>query len=363
MKLVANIKLLPTPEQAVLLTETLTRCNAACCFVSETAWLEKTFGQFALQKLTYRRIRDEFGLTAQAAVRCIAKVADAYKLDRKTQRFFRDLSAQPYDDRIIRFMAGGNTVSIWTIAGRQKIACVTGEYQRRLLAFRKGEVDLMYVRGKWYIACVCDLPDPDQAEATDVLGIDLGVVNIATDSDGVVHTGDVVEKVRIKHSRRRAGLQKRGTKAAKRRLKKLSGKQRRFQTAVNHIVSKEVVLSAQRSGRAIGLEDLKGIRDRIKARRGQRSRLHNWSFGQLRQFVAYKAQRTGVAVLFVDPRNTSRQCAECGCIDKKNRLSQAIFLCVNCGHEANADINAARNIRDRARAAVNRPECSQALAA
>src|SRR5262249_1969854 len=125
--------------------------------------------------------------------------------------------------------------------------------QRRLLAFRKGEIDLMVVRDKWLIACTCEIDDPALIETTDVLGVDFGIVNIATDSDGKTYTGEAIEKVRAHLSRRRAGLQARATKAAKRRLRKLSGRQRRFQTHSNHVISKAIVETAQR---AIGLEDL-----------------------------------------------------------------------------------------------------------
>jgi putative transposase len=73
-----------------------------------------------------------------------------------------------------------------------------------------------------------------------------------------------------------------------------------------------------------------------------------WSFFQLRSFVEYKAQLVGVPIVLVDPRNTSRTCNVCGHCEKANRKSQAEFLCKHCGHSANADLNAARNIRDRA---------------
>jgi len=92
-----------------------------------------------------------------------------------------------------------------------------------------------------------------------------------------------------------------------------------------------------------------GIRDRIKARRRQRARLHNWAFGQLRQFIAYKAAKAGVPVVFVDPANTSRTCPVCGHVDKRNRRSQAEFCCRRCGHAGPADVIAARNIRAWAR--------------
>lgn len=356
MHLVATIKLKPTPEQTALLSATLERCNAACNALSAQAWKTQAFRQFDLHKLGYRAARQAYGLSAQTAVRCVAKVADAYKLDRKVQRVFRSTAAQPFDLHIFRFV-NEDTISIWTLTGRQKIAFTCGEYQRRLLDFRKGQVALYCRRGKWYLAVNCDVPIETGVMPGDALGVDLGIVNIATDSDGRHYTGALVETVRSKLARRRAGLQKRGTKAAKRRLRKLSGKQRRFQTHTNHVISKALVETAQRSGRAIGLEDLTHIRTRVKARRGQRARLHNWSFGQLRSFIAYKAERVGIPVLFVDPRYTSKGCSMCGTIDDKNRPDQATFSCISCGHSESADLNAARNIR--AKAAVNLPLCSQ----
>ena len=347
MKLVANLKLQPTPEQAELLQQTLERCNAACDWISAQAWEHDTFRQFDLHQLVYRAVREQFELSSQVAVRCIAKVADAYKLDKETPRTFRPLGAQPYDDRIFRFMSD-DRVSIWTLTGRIKIGFVCGEHQRQLLKHRKGEVDLMFVRGHWYIAAVCDFDDPDLLKPEGVLGVDLGIVNIATDSTGEKFSGKDIEAKRERYSQHRAILQKKGTRAAKRRLKKMSGRQRRFQKWVNHNVSCRIVSKAERSQSAISLEDLKHIRARAKANKEQRKRLHNWGFAELRGFIEYKARKAGVPVFVVDPRNTSRQCFVCGHIDKKNRSSQSVFRCVACGHEANADCNAALNIGSRA---------------
>jgi IS605 OrfB family transposase len=349
MKVVAAVKLLPTPSQAESLKATLVRCNQACDWLAEIAWNAGTFGQYALHKVGYAETRARFGLTAQAAVRCIAKVADAYKLDRGTQRHFRSDAAQPYDDRIIRFVKDGSAVSLWTLEGRMAIPIVMGEHQRRLMAYRKGEIDLCLVRGKWILAATCDVPETDEFEAEDWLGVDLGIVALAADSDGTTHSGAEVERKRRHIQKRRRGLQKCGTRGAKRRLRKLAATQGRYQKHTNHVISKALVLDAERTSRGIGLEQLKGIRQRVTARgSNQRARLGNWGFGQLGAFVVYKAKRAGVPVVFVDPRNTSRECAACGCIDKKNRPNQATFNCIGCGHEANADLNAARNIRQRA---------------
>jgi putative transposase len=348
MKLVAALKLTPTREQAACLKATLARCNEACDWLATLAWDTETFGQYALHKIGYVETRRRFSLTAQAAVRCISKVADAYKLDRDTQRHFRPDAAQPYDDRIIRFVKDGRAVSLWTLEGRMVVPIVMGEHQARLMAYRKGEVDLCIVRGKWMLAATCDVPETDEFQAEDWLGVDLGIVSLLVDSDGRAHTGADVERKRRGIQKRRARLQKRGTKGAKRRLRIVSRKQARYQRHTNHCIAKAVVLEAERTGRGIALEQLKGIRARVTARSNQRARLGNWGFGQLGAFIAYKAKRAGVPVCYVDPRNTSRQCAACGCIDKKNRTNQATFRCVSCGHTANADTNAAINIRSRA---------------
>jgi putative transposase len=343
MKLVANLKLKPTHEQEKMLRDTLERCNEACNWLSAQAWEAKVFGQFNLHKLCYHELRAKFEITAQVAVRCIAKVADSYKIDQKVQRTFRKHSAQPYDDRIIRFCAD-DVVSLWVLSGREKIKHVCGDHQRELLKHRKGEVDLMYVRGKWYLAAVCDFDDPKSLTPSGVLGVDLGVVNIATDSMGNQYSGAAVEAKRGYYAKRRTTLQRVGTRAAKKRLSQMSGKQQRFQKHENHCISKAIVSTAERSGLSIALEDLTHIRKQVKARKAQRNRLHNWGFGQLRTFVEYKAMRAGVPVTIIDPRNTSRTCAECGHIDKRNRKTQSEFLCTACGHSNNADRNAARNI-------------------
>ena len=363
MKLVAALKLLPTPAHAACLKATLARCNQACDWLAETAWNTSTFGQYALHKIGYVQTRERFGLTAQAAVRCIAKVADAYKLDRDTQRHFRPDAAQPYDDRIIRFVKDGSAVSLWTIEGRMVVPIVMGEHQARLMAYRKGEVDLCLVRGKWILAATCDVPETEEFEAEDWLGVDLGIVQLAVDSDGKPYSGADVERVRRHQQKRRSGLQKCGTKGAKRRLRKLAGRQARFQKHTNHCIAKAVVMDAERTSRGIALEELKGIRQRVTARSNQRARLGNWGFAQLGAFVSYKAKRAGVPVVFVDPRYTSRQCAACGCIDKKNRTNQATFRCVSCGHTANADSNAAINIRSRALVAQGAVMAPEVLAA
>jgi putative transposase len=353
VKLSAQVKLLPTSEQVQALQHTLATANAACNFASNRAWDTKTFGQFALHRLCYRDIRAHFGLSAQMAVRVISKVADAYKLDRDTRRTFKPAGSIAYDDRLLSWRLTSATVSIWTLAGRLRIPFVCGERQQGLLETRKGESDLQIRKGKFFLSAVCEIDEAPPAETSEALGVDLGIVNIAVDSDGQIHAGSHLNNVRYRYRRLRSRLQAKGTPSARRKLKRLAGTERRFAQAVNHQLSKKLVAKAQDTERAIALEDLSGIRTRTTARRFQRATLHNWSFAQLRMFVEYKAKRAGISVILVDPKNTSRTCPACGHIDKANRKSQSQFSCVVCRFAGLADHIAAVNIARRA--VVNLP--------
>ena len=208
----------------------------------------------------------------------------------------------------------------------------------------KGQVDLVYRGGKFFLYCTAEMPEDAPIEPTDFLGVDLGIVNIAVDSDGNVHSGEAVEKVRRRHQTSRKSRQRKGTKRTKRELKRLSGKEARFRKQENHRISKTIVAVAKGTGRGIALEDLKGIRDRTTVGRRQRNRHSGWSFFQLRSFVEYKAALTGVPVVVVDPRYTSQTCSVCGHCERGNRPTRNLFLCKQCGYSTNADFNSARNL-------------------
>jgi IS605 OrfB family transposase len=244
---------------------------------------------------------------------------------------------------------GPDRVSLLTLEGRVKVAFVVGAYDAGRLELPKGQSDLVYRDGKWLLFVTVDVPDGSPIEPYDFIGVDLGIINIATDSDGNAHSGGDVERIRRKHNLQRKRLQRKGTRGAKKKLKRMRSKEGRFRRHQNHVISKAVVESARRTGRGIALEELEGIRDRVTARGGDaRDRLNGWAFAQLGAFIGYKARLAGVSVVFVDPRNTSRTCAECGHCEKANRKSQGEFLCKGCGHRDHADANAARNIRARA---------------
>jgi IS605 OrfB family transposase len=352
------IKLSPSQEQHQALLETMERFNEACNYASGKAFETCTYGQYYLHHMVYGYLREHYKLSAQMAVRAIAQVSESYKADRKYQHSFKPHSAMVYDQRILSWK-GLDKVSILTLAGRQIIPTRIGDYQEARLDRKVRQSDLILRDSIFYLAVVVDAPEPTPDDPNGYLGVDLGIVNIAVDSDGKTYSGNQVNGLRKRQAKLRGKLQAKGTKATKRLLVKRSRKERRFATNINHTIAKSIVAKAKGTGRGIALEDLRGIRDRITVRHSQRRQHHSWAFRQLRNFIEYKAILAGVVVKLVDPRNTSRTCPVCGCIDKRNRPSQAIFSCVFCGFSSPADTVAAGNISRRV--AVNQPYFSSSL--
>jgi len=345
LKLTVQIKLQPAPEQADALRETLETANAAADRLSQLAWEAKEFRRFPLHKRFYRTIREEFHLTAQVVCLLNAKVADAYKLDKKVQRTFRKHGSIAYDARILSLNLIPSTVSIWTVKGRAKMPFVCGEKQRTLLAYPRGESDLILRNRKWFLNITVEVPEEKEIEAVDVLGVDMGIVNICADSDGNKYSGAKLNKVRHRNRALRRKLQRIGTKSAKRLLKKRSRKEQRFAKDTNHTISRRIVSLAKRTNRMIAVEELTGIRSRVRAGKRERTKLHSWSFAELGGMLDYKAKVAGVPLLRIDPRNTSRRCSKCGHTEKANRKTRDNFVCKSCGHTACADENGAANIR------------------
>lgn len=368
MKLTLQTQLFPSREQAEALEATLRAFNAGADWLAEEAFAARIANKIALQKTHYAALRERFGLSAQMAVRCIAQVCEAYKRDRTKRPHFRPFASMPFDQRMMSFK-GPDRVSLLTLAGRVIVPMIMGRYQAERFTAAKGQCDLVRRRdGKWFLLVTVDLPSGTKTPTTDFLGVDLGVVTIAATSDGDLHSGDGIEACRQRYATSRRSLQRAAAgrtrhgkrpKNIRRKLQRQSGREARFRRDVNHCISKALVATAKGTGRGIALEDLSGIRGRIRLHKRQRARVHGWSFHQLRSFVEYKAQLAGVEVLTVCPRDTSRTCNDCGAVDKANRATQAEFRCRHCGHEDHADINAALNVR--AKALVMSPEVSQKL--
>jgi len=227
-------------------------------------------------------------------------------------------------------------------------------------------------RGSYYIDIQIKTDLPEEHESSDTLGVDRGINNICinticinticTLSDGTNYAGGKLNAYREKRYRVRRSLQAKAGKGARtstrrncrRLLSTLSGKERRFQKHINHEISKDIVAKAKAKGQTIVLEDLSGIRQSgirqsgirqsARQRKGQRRRFHSWAFYELEQFIRYKAAFAGVPVMSIDPRYTSQTCHECTHIGTRRG---ADFECESCGYEANADVNAARNIATR----------------
>lgn len=348
MKLTLQLQLLPTPDQKAGLLTTMARFNEAATFAARVGFEAGVFGQVTLHKLAYYAIRERFGLSSQMAVRAIAKAVECFQRDKSRCPVFKPRAAICYDQRVLSFK-GLTEVSLWALTGRLRMPFVLGAYQRERQGRIKGQADLAYRKGKFFLLCTIEMPEGSTIVPEDVLGIDMGIVNLATDSDGNTYSGKAVDDVRRKHNLQRKRLQRRGTKGAKKKLKRVAAKESAFRRHHNHCISKSIVQTAQRTGRGIACEELTGIRGRVTARGGEaRNRLSGWSFAQLIAFLSYKARLAGVAIESVDPAYTSQTCSACGHCCRDNRKSQAKFLCVACGTSMNADKNAALNIRARA---------------
>jgi len=358
MQLTLAIKLTPSPEQHAAPMATLERFNAACNAIADVAFREHMANKISLQDMVYYDIRQRFGLSSQMTVRAIAKVVDAYKRDKTIKPTFRPHGALSYDERIMSWK-GLEHVSLLALEGRQLVGCRFGPYQQARRDRLRGQAHLVLRDGAFYLYATLDVPDVPTTDVDDFLGVDLGIANIATDSDATVYTGVGVEQQRRTFAHRRRNLQRRQTRSAKRKLQSLRRKQARFQRDSNHCISKALVRTAKDTDRGLALEDLRGIRDRTTVRRRQRARHANWAFAQLSTFVQYKAAGVGVPVVLVDPRHTSQTCLACGHVDRANRPSQERFECIVCAFAGPADAVAACVISARARAAVMRPNVDQ----
>lgn len=344
-----RVKLRTNETTLAALDDTMSRFNAACNALSQQAWETKTLRAFDLQKLAYHNTRAVFGLPSQLTVRAIAKVCDSYKTDQSQMHTFGPRGSVVYDARCFA-MKGVSSVSLTTTQGRHSFSLAHGGKQREQLAQGiTGEADLLFIDGSYYLAISVKFPDPPLSDTSNgVLGCDMGIVELATDSQGHSYSGDTVKAVRCKVREHRRQLQKKKTRSAYKRLQKTKRRQSRFVSDTNHCISKSLINTAKVLQKALSLEDLTGIRERSNGfNKTMRWQMGNWAFADLAAKIVYKAADFGIPVIFVNPRNTSRTCSQCGYCDKDNRKSQASFQCLSCGFLANADYNAACNIASK----------------
>jgi len=349
-----KIKLLPSKEQANFLLQTIKEANAVCNDISEIAWTHKIFNQFKIHHEVYHKIKGSSKLSAQVLVRCISKVADSYKLDKKIKRAFRPLGSITYDSRILSYMS--DVVSIWSAGGRLKMPFIC--HNPKYFPYIKGEADLVFNKGKFYLFQTVEIPDTDIKDVEEFIGVDFGLTDIAVTSDGKKYSAEWLNQYREKRRKIRSSIQRKGTRSSKKLQKRLRGKERTTATIQNHTIAKRIVQSAKEQGKGISIEDLTNIRFTAKRRNKKfRIKLENWSFGQLRSFLEYKAALSGVPIVSVGPAYTSKTCHVCKHIgERKNK----VFECINpkCVIGIiDADLNAANNIATLG-AVVNQPEKS-----
>lgn len=355
--LTVQIELLPTREQAALLVRSMAAVNAGATHACAVGAAEKLYARSRLHARVYGELRERFGLSAQQSVHALAKALAQFKREPGKAHQFRSTGAVPLDARSASYKA--ESISVLTLEGRIELPFRLGAFQHGALLTAAAIGGATLTRRKdarFFLGVSYETHDAALLEATQCLGVDRGLVNVATTSDGENFCGRTLEARRKKRRnvrgsmQRKAAKQKRAGKRPKnirRRLKALGSREARMQRDTNHCISKKLVQRARDTGRALALERLKGIAGRRRLNRTLRRRLGGWAFHQLGVFVGYKAQRAGVAVVEVDPRNTSRECPQCGHIDKKNRRTQAKFRCTRCGHRGHADCVAAENIRRR----------------
>src|SRR5215471_10411073 len=255
MKLTLQLQLLPDLQQADHLKSTIVRFNQACSWLAEQAFEMQTANKTSLRKRFYYELRDRFGMSSQMACLCARHVAGTYKQDKSILPVFRPNAAMPYDSRILSFK-GIDRVSILTLEGRLIIPFVMGKYQRERFSLAKGECDLVRRKdGQWFLLVTADVPEGTEIAPTEFIGVDFGVVNLATDNDGDVYTNTETEKVRQKRNKVRRSLGQRAGKVKregsrpkniKRKLKALSSKERRFKANENHRISKRIAPESHR---------------------------------------------------------------------------------------------------------------------
>ncbi|GHO52011.1 RNA-guided endonuclease InsQ/TnpB family protein [Ktedonobacter robiniae] len=349
------LQLTPTHEQATLLQQTLQEHTACFHTVAEEGFTSQCSNGVELHKRTYYDLRREYpNLPSQLVCAARVKATEAVKsaLDRRK----KGLKASTPHSRVcpIRYDARSYwvkweslTCSLATVEGRVQLAFTVPKHAQKYIGGKVCSADLCSRKGKYTLHVVVSLPDPLVTPSQEVVGVDLGLNHPAVTSNRHFLGERRWKEQERRIFRLRRKLQAKGTKSAKRHLRKLSGKLFRQRKDHDHVLSKRIVQHTT-PGSTIVLENLTHIRSRTRMRKGEgQRRLHSWSFAQFHAFLSYKAQEKGIDVVKVDPRHTSQTCSRCGHQARNNRRSQSLFLCRVCGFSLNADLNASRNIREK----------------
>ena len=371
MKLTRTVKLkIAIPVE--IIKPTVDAYTCAFNFVCQRGWNDSDSNGVSLHNKTYFTTREY--LPSQLAISARMKATESIKAVKtrikKKLKATCPISKQAsirYDDKSYNVWFDRNEISLLTVGGRIKIPISVPEYFTQYLTWKRCSADLFIRKGSVFLNIVFSKEVTDVEPTGFVVGIDRGIKKIAVTSENQFFGGGYIKKVSKRYEKLRSSLQKCGSKSAKRHLRKISKKENRFRTDVNHVITKRIVDSIEK-GSVIAIEDLTGIRQNVKLRKKQRKDLHKWNFYQFERLLIYKAEGKGITVEHVDARYTSQKCSVCGHISRSNRQSQAVFKCKQCSFSLNADLNASRNIRQNyldatchpSRASVNKPIVSPA---
>lgn len=345
-------KLKPAAEQAVALSETVRLFTSAFNAVASYGWEHREKNGIKLHHATYYPLKAQYpGLVSDLHIQARVKATEAVKSALALQRQGRKVAcpcssacAPRFNVHTFKLEWGANTVRLSTVQGRMTIPFTLPGYARRYEGLPLATADLVRRGNDFWLHVVVNLPKPDVNPTSDVVGVDLGLAQPAVTSNNQFLGKHRWRGVEARLFKLRRSLQKKGTQSANRHLRRLRGRQARFRSDCDHILSKKIARCIPEGGTLV-LENLTNIRSRAKQRHGAQSRrLHSRSFAQLKSFIEYKAEERGCTVAGVDPRHTSQACSRCGHIARNNRRSRAWFHCRECGFQLHADLNGARNI-------------------
>ncbi len=336
--------------------ETLVGFADACNQILAVAKHDNCWNTTKLHHKVYKPTREATGLKANHVCQAIRRVINQKKATKQIHKF-RPTSIS-LDARTFKYVEDKQQVGVTLKSKRVNFDLKIGGYQIALL---RGQAPTSATlsktrQGDYYINIVVEVPTQPRNKTPKVLGVDVGLRDIASTSTGKSWDGQQLRKTRAKFARVCASIQSKRTKSSKRLLRRLSGRERRFQKWVNHNISKQLIAEAKEFG-VIAFEDLTGIRQRAKVRKSQRREHNSWAFYQLRLLTEYKANVAGIELVLVDPRYTSKTCNCCKVIGNRDKK---VFRCINkfCGWIGDADHNGALNIANLAGVVVNQPESS-----
>ena len=356
MTITAKVQIVATDTDKVLLDETMSVYRDACNYVSDYVFQTHDLKQFSLNKVLYSTLREKFGLKSQMAQSVLKTVIARYKTILENQKeWIQPTFKKPQYDLVWNrdYSLTKNCFSVNTLNGRVKLPYFTEGMSKYFdhTIYKFGTAKLTNKHGKYYlhIPVTYDVEESNISDICNVVGIDRGINFVVATYDsnhksGFV-SGKAIKQRRANYSKLRKELQMRQTPSARRRLKAIGQREKRWMRDVNHCVSKALVESNPKRTLFV-LEDLTGVRnatERVKTKNRYVS--VSWAFYDLEQKLIYKAKQNQASVIKVDPRYTSQCCPICGYIEKTNRNKKIhLFTCKNCGYKSNDDRIGAMNL-------------------